>query len=60
MMAKGKDDLDPRGSVPPVSPDVKRLDVRTLLDGQKEVLLELNGQLYHLRITANGKLILTK
>lgn len=40
--------------------DVRRIDVRTLLDGQRELLLEHEGQTYHLRITANGKLILTK
>lgn len=38
----------------------RRVDVRSLLEGHREVLLEHDGQLYHLRVTANGKLILTK
>jgi hemin uptake protein HemP len=45
---------------PVAAKDVRRIDVRTLLDGQRELLLEHEGQTYHLRITANGKLILTK
>jgi hemin uptake protein HemP len=31
-----------------------------LLRGRKEAILEHNGQDYRLRVTANGKLILTK
>lgn len=50
-----------KGESKPSSPSgVRRVDVRTLLEGQREVLLEHDGQIYHLRITANGKLILTK
>ncbi|KAB2912043.1 MAG: hemin uptake protein HemP [Dechloromonas sp.] len=37
-----------------------RLTVRDLMKGAREVLLEHNQQDYRLRITANGKLILTK
>ena len=37
-----------------------RVRVRDLLDGTNEAILEHDGQDYHLRITANGKLILTK
>ena len=37
-----------------------RVRVRDLLDGANEAILEHDGQDYHLRITANGKLILTK
>ena len=39
---------------------VRCLDVRTLLGDQRELRLEHEGQIYRLRITANGKLILTK
>jgi hemin uptake protein HemP len=39
---------------------VRRLMVADLLAGDREVILEHGGQDYRLRITANGKLILTK
>jgi hemin uptake protein HemP len=38
----------------------RRLQVSALLAGAREVILEHDGQDYRLRITANGKLILTK
>ncbi len=38
----------------------KRIKVGELLRGEREVILEHDGQDYRLRITANGKLILTK
>lgn len=39
---------------------LRRLIVAELLAGDREVILEHDGQDYRLRITANGKLILTK
>lgn len=39
---------------------LRRLSVAELLAGDREVILEHHGQDYRLRITANGKLILTK
>jgi hemin uptake protein HemP len=39
---------------------LRRLKVSELLDGEREAILEHGGQDYRLRITANGKLILTK
>lgn len=39
---------------------VVRYDVAELLRGGREAVLEHNGADYHLRITANGRLILTK
>lgn len=39
---------------------VRRLRVAELLVDDREVILEHGGQDYRLRITANGKLILTK
>lgn len=41
-------------------PGPRCVKVSDLLAGEREVLLEHDGQLYHLRLTANGKLILTK
>lgn len=38
----------------------RRYSVSKLLDGLREAILEHNGQDYRLRITASGKLILTK
>ncbi|MBX9588505.1 MAG: hemin uptake protein HemP [Hyphomonadaceae bacterium] len=38
----------------------RRLKVSELLAGGREAILEHDGQDYRLRITANGKLILTK
>ncbi len=37
-----------------------RVQVATLLKGGREAILEHGGHDYRLRITANGKLILTK
>ena len=45
-------------SRPSASP--RRLKVSELLAGEREAILEHGGQDYRLRITANGKLILTK
>lgn len=39
---------------------LRRLSVAELLAGDREVILDHDGQDYRLRITANGKLILTK
>ena len=38
----------------------RRHKVSDLLEGDREAILEHGGQEYRLRITANGKLILTK
>ena len=42
------------------TPKLRRLKVSDLLAGEREAILEHDGQDYRLRITANGKLILTK
>lgn len=39
---------------------VKRLSVRSLLQNANTLILEHQGQDYVLRVTRNGKLILTK
>ena len=45
---------------PPTGQRPRRLKVSELLAGEREAILEHDGQDYRLRITANGKLILTK
>jgi hemin uptake protein HemP len=42
------------------TPKLRRLKVSDLLAGEREIILDHDGQDYRLRITANGKLILTK
>jgi hemin uptake protein HemP len=44
----------------PATPKLRRLKVSDLLAGDREAILEHDGQDYRLRITANDKLILTK
>ena len=39
---------------------VQTLDARELIGEQKVLRLDLNGQIYTLRITKHGRLILTK
>lgn len=41
-------------------PSVPRLPVRELLGGGREAVLVHDGAEYRLRLTSNGKLILTK
>jgi hemin uptake protein HemP len=41
-------------------PPVKRIAVSDLLDGGREAVLLHDGDEYRLRLTSNGKLILTK
>ena len=43
-----------------VARPVKRIAIRELLDGGREVVLVHDGTDYRLRLTSNGKLILTK
>jgi hemin uptake protein HemP len=39
---------------------VRRMPLSRILGGDREVVIEFNGADYHLRITRNEKLILTK
>jgi hemin uptake protein HemP len=68
-----KDTLSLRGTEPKLdqsslkAPDaavkpggILRLNVSELMHGEREAILEHRGQDYRLRITATGKLILTK
>ena len=45
---------------PPAAKPVKRIAVSELLNGGREVVLLHGGDEYRLRLTSNGKLILTK
>ena len=57
----GRDDRD-EAPTPPARPAAgpRRLKVSDLMAGDREAILEHRGQEYRLRITASGKLILTK
>jgi hemin uptake protein HemP len=49
------------GSTPHGTPTRGRIiDSQTLLRGNSEIAIEHFGQVYRLRVTATGKLILTK
>lgn len=39
---------------------VRRFELETLMQGSQEAVIIHNGEHYRLRITSNGKLILTK
>jgi hemin uptake protein HemP len=43
-----------------LAPAVKRVAVDDLLGGRREIILLHAGEEYRLRVTSNGKLILTK
>ena len=53
-MKDESEDSPERGTKP------RRLKVSEMLGGEREAILEHGGQDYRLRITASGKLILTK
>jgi hemin uptake protein HemP len=43
-----------------VAPSVRRVSSHSLLDGARELVIQHQGGEYHLRLTRNDKLILTK
>lgn len=47
----------PKTTAPPPSSVIRS---EALLGGQKEILIEHGGEMYRLRLTRNGKLILQK
>lgn len=59
MMGRN-DHAEAPAPAPPANAKPRRLKVSELLAGEREAILEHSGQDYRLRITANGKLILTK
>ncbi len=52
--------VEKTGDAAEAASKVPRLRVSDLLKGHREAILEHEGQDYRLRITNNGKLILTK
>lgn len=44
----------------PQTPAVKQISSEDLFDGSREIVILHNGEAYRLRITARGRLILTK
>lgn len=50
----------PGGRSPPGETAAQRFDSRELFRGRQEILIEHAGHAYRLRITRQGKLILTK
>ncbi|MDZ4308994.1 MAG: hemin uptake protein HemP [Cypionkella sp.] len=53
--------LSSQSAIEPVPNDrILRYDARTLTGGAGTALIELDGQIYTLRITKSAKLILTK
>ena len=56
MAVPGKTASGPRPSAQPV----RRIAIRDLLGGGREAVLLHDGAEYRLRLTSNGKLILTK
>ena len=51
--------LRPRAAEP-AAPAVRRISSQSLLDGERELVIQHQGNEYHLRLTRNDKLILTK
>jgi hemin uptake protein HemP len=43
-----------------VGPSIRRITSQLLLDGERELVIQHLDSEYHLRLTRNGKLILTK
>lgn len=56
--SKPDPDADPKGTA--ASTTIRSYDVSELLGGNREVILTHDGAEYRLRVTAKGKLILTK
>ena len=51
--------MSPKPSSLPSAAEVKRIASETLLGVAKEIVIVHNGREYRLRLTQNGKLILT-
>jgi hemin uptake protein HemP len=44
----------------PIAASTRRISSQTLLEGERELVITHQGSEYHLRLTRNDKLILTK
>ncbi|HXP01983.1 MAG TPA: hemin uptake protein HemP [Luteibacter sp.] len=53
----GRDKVVPLRAAPAA---IRRVESKNLLDGSRELVIEHQGSEYHLRLTRNDKLILTK
>jgi hemin uptake protein HemP len=53
----GRENVVALRAAPPVA---RRIESTRLLDGSRELVIEHQGNEYHLRLTRNDKLILTK
>lgn len=60
MTREGPDGAAPHGGGSTPQPTPIRIELAKLLDGRREAIIVHNGQDYRLRVTSNGKLILTK
>jgi hemin uptake protein HemP len=60
MTRKGPDDVAPTDAGDTRSRPPIRIQLANLLEGGREAIIVHNGEDYRLRVTANGKLILTK
>ena len=60
MTTRPDDGEEARPPSPRPAARTRRVKVTELLAGEREAILEHDGQDYRLRITASGKLILTK
>ncbi len=58
-MLPADDKSEPRSGPEGAGP-IRKYNVADLLQDRREAILVHNGSEYHLRITANGRLILTK
>jgi hemin uptake protein HemP len=45
---------------PALIPNAKVIDSQSLFEGHREVIIRHEGEIYRLRLTRNGKLILQK
>lgn len=55
-----RDKADAAGNTPGPKPAQRRISSRSLFSGAHELVIEHQGEHYRLRVTRNGKLILTK
>ena len=57
--SRAPQDEDPTKAPPAPKGTARRVDSRTLLGGARELVIDHEGREYRLRLTQNGKLILT-
>ncbi len=60
MTSQGPEGAQSGAGGPPRSQEPIRIELADLLHGRREAIIVHNGADYRLRVTSNGKLILTK